>query len=128
MTMPWQLANAKRPKRSEPRPIVEQLPRIDIADLCRWHVFPEQNNWNATRYLDVPFKYPFVKNMLISLRNIEVNHHSCYTQTIRLRWLRTGFGGHYRPRPLFICNCGRSVTKLYFTHGSLKCRRCCNAT
>jgi hypothetical protein len=26
------LARAKRPKRSTPRPIVEQLPRIDIAD------------------------------------------------------------------------------------------------
>jgi hypothetical protein len=29
--MPAQLARAKRPKRSTPRPIVEQLPRIDIA-------------------------------------------------------------------------------------------------
>jgi hypothetical protein len=35
MAMPPQLARAKRPKRTTPRPIVETLPRIDIADLCR---------------------------------------------------------------------------------------------
>ena len=32
MAMPWQLAQAKRPKRLTPRPIVEQLPRLDIGD------------------------------------------------------------------------------------------------
>src|SRR5262245_45137359 len=37
------------------------------------------------------------------------------------------FGGLNRPRPLFICNCGRGVTKVYFNYGSLKCRRCANA-
>jgi hypothetical protein len=126
--MPPQLARAKRPKRSTPRPIVEQLPRIDIADLCRFQVFPDQINWRARHSLELPFRYPFLKSLVISLQNIEANHVSGYTQFIPLRWIRTGFGSNYRPRPLFICtNCGRSITKLYFKGGSLNCRRCVNA-
>jgi hypothetical protein len=65
---------------------------------------------------------------VISLAEIEVNHHSGYTQPIKLRWCRTGFGGHSRPRPLFVCNCGRSVRRVYFKAGNLACRRCHNAT
>jgi len=127
MGMPNQLRWAKRPKRSTPRPLVEQLPRIDIADLCRWNVFPDQRDWHKAHLLELPFRYPFLKNLIISLQNIEANHVSGYTQSIPLRWCRTGFGGNYRPRPLFICtNCGRSVRRVYFNYGSLKCRRCAN--
>jgi len=46
---------------------------------------------------------------------------------VTLRWVRTGYGGHHRPRPLLICQCGRSITKLYFKGGHLACRRCTNA-
>src|SRR5262245_41296067 len=105
MPMPPQLAKAKRPKRSEPRPLVETSPRIDVADLCRYQAFPDQCDVRATYILEMPFKYPFVKNLLISLQNIEVNRHLGYNQIIPLRWCRTGFGGNYRPRPLFICHC-----------------------
>jgi hypothetical protein len=129
MPMPPQLARAKRPKRSSPRPIVEQLSRIDIADLCRWNVFPNQCDWHKAHLLELPFRYPFAKNLVISLQTIEINHLSGYTQIIPLRWIRTGFGGNSRPRPLFICSkCGRSITKLYYQVGSLKCRRCADAT
>jgi hypothetical protein len=126
--MPPQLARAKRPKRSEPRPLVELLPRIDTADLCRWKVFPSQYDWNKAHLLELPFRYHFVKSLVITLQAIEVSHHSGYIQPIPLRWVRTGYGGNVRPRPLFICQCGRSVTKVYFSYGSLKCRRCCDAT
>lgn len=127
--MPWQLRNAKRRRRrhSEPRPIVEQLPRIEIADLCRLRVFPPMTDWHSRYSLEMPFKYPFLKNLVISLQTIEANHLSGYNQPIKLRWCRTGFGGNYRPRPLFLCNCGRSVTKLYFRYFNLACRRCTNA-
>ena len=103
------------------------MQRIDIADLCRYRVFPSQNNWHERWSLELPFRYPFLKNLVISLQAIEANHLSGYIQPIPLRWCRTGFGGNYRPRPLFVCNCGRSVTKLYFNYGSLKCRRCTGA-
>jgi len=126
MPMPPQLARAKRPKRSTPRPLVEQLTeRIDIADLCRLRVFP--TNRYDQYHLELPFKYPFAKNLLISLQNIEINHIFGYTQRIPLRWVRTGFGGHGRPRPLFICQCGRSVRRVYFKSRHLACRRCQDA-
>jgi hypothetical protein len=128
MPMPPQLARAKRPKRSTPRPLVETLPRIDIVDLCRWKVFPSQYHWDKAHYLEAPFRYPFIKSLVITLQNIEVSHHSDYIQSIPLRWCRTGFGGNQRPRPLFICQCGRSVTRVYFKGGHLACRRCCDAT
>ena len=123
-----QLARAKRPKRATPRPLVEQLSRIDIIDLCRWRVFPDQCDWNKTHYLEAPFRYPFIKSLVITLQNIEINHHSDYVQIIPLPWCCTGFGGNQRPRPLFICQCGRSVKRVYFRHANLSCRRCCDAT
>jgi hypothetical protein len=103
------------------------LPRIDIADLCRFRVFPPMTNWRARYSLEMPFRYPFVKNLVICPQSIEANHLPGHTQPIKLRWCRTGFGGNYRPRPLFVCQCGRSVTKLYFRHFNLACRRCTNA-
>jgi hypothetical protein len=126
MAMPWQLAQAKRPKRSEPRPIVEQLPRLDIGDLVRLKVFPKA--WHTRHTYEVGFRYPFLKSIVVTLAFIEANHHSGYTQRIKLKWIRTGFGGNWKPRPCFICpRCTRPVTKVYLQHGSLGCRRCSNA-
>jgi hypothetical protein len=129
--MPWQLREGLRrhPKGSRTsRPLVELLQHIDINDLCRWKVFPSQYDWHKAHYLEAPFRYPFIKSLVITLQNIEVSHHSDYIQLIPLRWCRTGFGGNSRPRPLFVCNCGRSVSRLYFRHANLACRRCCDAT
>jgi hypothetical protein len=122
--MPPQLARAKRPKRSTPRPLVEELPRIEIVDLCRFGAFPSQTNWHTRYLLELPFRYPFLRNLVISLQIIEANHHFGYTQRIPLRWLRTGLGGNHSPRPLFVCSCGRSITKIYFKAGRLACHRC----
>jgi hypothetical protein len=131
VTVPSQLAGGlwkkRQSRRTEPRPIVETLPRIDIADLCRWNVFPKQTEWHKAYLLELPFRYPFVKNLVISLQEIEVNHHLDYAQTIRLRWCATGFGGKWHPRPLFVCDCGRSVRRVYFRSGHLACRRCWNS-
>src|SRR5262245_37444865 len=126
MAMPRQLALARRPRRSTPRPLVEQLPRIDIADLCCLKVLP--SNWYDQYHLELPFKYPFAKNLLTSLQNVEINHIFGYTQRIGLRWVRTGFGGHRRPRTLFVCPCGSSVRSVYFKAGHLACRCCQDAT
>jgi hypothetical protein len=125
MAMPWQLKYAKRPKRAEPRPLVEQLPRIDIGDLVRLKLFPD--NWHTRRTYELSLRYPFLRTIAFSFANIEVAHNSGYNQRIGLRWIRTGFGGRSRPRPLLICRCSRSVRKLYLLGGSLGCRRCCNA-
>jgi hypothetical protein len=65
LMMPPQLARAKRPKRTTPRPLVETLHRIDIDDLCRWRVFPSQYDWHKAHLLEAPFRYPFVKSLVI---------------------------------------------------------------
>jgi hypothetical protein len=100
-------------RKRSPRPIVEQLQRIDVADLCRYQVFPD--NHYETWLLELPFKYPFVEKLLISRQTIEAKHYSGYNQITPLRWVRTGFGGH---RSHLICQYCRPVTKLYFNYGN----------
>ena len=72
----------------DPRP--GQLQRhcrpIDIADLCRWTVFPNQCDWRKVHLLELPFRYPFLKKLIISPQKVEANHVSGYTQVIPLRW------------------------------------------
>jgi len=123
MSMPWQLARADRRRKSEPRPLVELTPYIDIHDLVRQRVFPDTNYERWT--LELPFKYPFVKNLLISRQTIEANHRLGYTQRIGIHWIRTHFG---RPRPIFICECGYGVRRLYFRRGHLACKDCYKLT
>jgi hypothetical protein len=66
--MPPQLRRGLKNRRrnAEPKPIVEQLPSIAIADLCRFQVFPSQ--YHIDHYLEMPFRYPFVKSLVISLQ------------------------------------------------------------
>jgi hypothetical protein len=131
MAMPEQLrrglaARYAKPKRFRvSRPIAEQLPRIDINDLARYRVFPDQ--WHVSHSLELPFRYPFVRKLTVSLAAIEAHHHSGYVQSIPVRWVATGFGGTNRPRAVLGCRCGRSVLKVYYEGGRLACRRCVNA-
>jgi hypothetical protein len=107
--------------------LVEQLPRIDIGDLVRLKVFPRDHH--TRRSYEVGCRYPFLKTLTVSFAAVEANHVSGYTQRIKLKWIPTGFGGNWKPRPTFICpRCTRPVTKLYCNHGSLACRRCHDAT
>jgi hypothetical protein len=123
VSMPWQLRvglyEKHKSRRREPRPIVELTPNVDIHDLCRWKVFP--SSYDKAHLLEMPFRYPFVKSLVISLENIEFHHHLEYIQTVPLHWCRTGFG---RPRPIFVCQCGHGVRRLFFRHGHLACRHC----
>jgi hypothetical protein len=119
--MPPQLARSKRRhnRHSERRKLVELTPHISIHDLLRWKAFPQ--SYDKSYLLEAPFKYPFVKCLVVSCETIEIHHHSGYIQPVLLRWIRTGFGRH---RPLLTCRCGRSSRRLFFRHGSLACRHC----
>src|SRR6516164_1320688 len=59
--MPIQLSRAKRPKRLEPRPIVELLQCVSIDDLCRLKAFPTKDQRRSI--LSITFKYPFLKRL-----------------------------------------------------------------
>ena len=94
MAMPKQLLLAKRPKRSEPRPLAEWLPRININDLK----IPKSLN----AVIPVPFislRYPFMSAARLSVRMVEFAH-SGRIQSFRLKWIRTGYG---LPRFAFVC-------------------------
>jgi hypothetical protein len=115
MAMPIQLARAKRPKRSEPRPLAECLPRINVNDLQ----IPRDNR----TYSGFDFRYPEIC-LRVSAYWVEF-HHNNRVQTFRLKWIKTGFG---YPRAAFICDqCGRPVISIYLRHTNLACRRCTNA-
>lgn len=126
--MPKQLEAGLRKRRAmkvkpEPKPIAEQLPRIDIAELriprdCKTYTLP-----------NVSLRYSFIVGMRLSYQQVEVTHRPLHrgqlgrTQTISLKAIRTGFGHRY----CFVCQCGRAVKKLYLRHGRLACRRCVGA-
>jgi len=38
-----------------------------------------------------------------------------------LHWCRTGFG---KPRPIFVCQCGYGVCRLFFRYSHLACKHC----
>ena len=127
MAMPPQLARANRrhSRHSEPRPIVELLPNISIGDLCRWKVFPD--NWYSHHNLEAQFRYPWARNLIISRKNIEINHVCGYTQRIGIQWARTYFGKGCRP--FFVCDqCHCGAYKLYFRHGRVACKWCLKAS
>jgi hypothetical protein len=116
--MPWQLRNAKRrPRHSEPRPIAETLPRINVNDLG------VPRDYKTYTSPNISFSYPHLSNMRIAYNMVQFAH-SGRVQSFRLKWIKTGFG---LPRPAFICECGRPTIRLYFRHQHLACRRCTKA-
>jgi len=120
--MPIQLRNAKRPKRSEPRPIVELLQCVSIGDLCRLKVFPQHRHGRST--LTATFQYPFLKGLVVSRQSIDFQHVSGYTQRVGLHWCKAGFGQY----PIFVCGeCSCGARKLYLHHGRLACKHCIGA-
>src|SRR5262249_40670191 len=112
MRMPWQLR--KTPRRNPrargyaPKPINDALPCFDINELL--HAIPRDYGVSLT------------------YETIEVIHPSLHrgqngnVQTLRLKWIRTGFG---RPRPAIHCDkCNRPFIKLYNRNNDLSCRHC----
>jgi hypothetical protein len=90
-------------------------------------LFPDQRNCRARNYF-APFRLPFVSNLIGSLKTLNQITRNGYTECVKLRWVRTSFGGNYRPRPLFICtNRGRSIANCILREESLNSRRCSNA-
>jgi hypothetical protein len=117
MAMPLQLARARRPKRSAPRPLVEILPHININDLR------VPKNLSVVTAPWISLRYPFISGARLSARVVEFAH-SGRIQSFPLKWIKTGLG---LPRFAFICQCGRPVISLYLHYANLGCRRCQNA-
>jgi hypothetical protein len=111
------LLNKCYSQRSEPRPLAECLPRINVNDL---KIPRDYKTYTAS---DISLRYPEISGLRISAYMVEF-HHNNRIQAFRFKWIKTGFG---YPRPAFICQCGRPVISLYLRHTNLSCRRCSSA-
>jgi hypothetical protein len=117
MAMPAQLAKAKRPRNSGPRPIVEQLPFININDLRQ--AIPR--DYSTAIYAN-PFRYPQIRHMRLSNRSIEIVDHCDRSQVFGIHWIPTYFGKH---RAVFVCSsCRGGAIRLFSKDGNYACRFC----
>jgi len=114
---PRQLANARRPKRLEPRPLVETLPRINIASL------KIPTNWQTSIAPWISLKIPAISRLELSW-NRALFHHDGGVQSFAIK--RSPLP-HGRKRHYFVCHCNRAVRFLYHWRGNLSCRFCANA-
>ena len=73
--MPWQLKYAKRPKRSEPRPIVESLPSINVNDL------KIPRSYDTLTLPNIGLRYPQLASMRLTYHSAEVTHCTGSQQT-----------------------------------------------
>jgi hypothetical protein len=123
MAMPAQLQRAKRqPRRSEPRPVIELLPAINIHELR--HAIPIYHN-DVHTLPDVSLRYHGLRSIRLAFNAIELIDHSGRKQQFSLKWVRTYFG---RPRAVLLCNCGRGAVRLFSQYGTYRCRHCHRAT
>jgi hypothetical protein len=117
MAMPPQLAKAKRPRNSGPRPIVEQLPYININDLRQ--AIPRDY---STNIYSNPFRYPQIRHMRLSYRSIEIVDHQDRSQVFGIAWISTYFG---KNRAIFVCSsCRGGAIRLFSKDGNYACRFC----
>src|SRR5262245_55221653 len=117
--MPKQLARARRPKRLSPRPIVEDLVRINVCELA------VPRDWKTYSASWIDLKYPQLSGLKVSWNRVEFRHASGRVESFALKRIKTGLGGYYRHA--FICHCGRAVTNLYFCRGEITCVKCSGA-
>jgi hypothetical protein len=124
MPVPWQLRTARR-KRRHPgqRPILEQLPTLDARMLARKRLFPP--NWQDCFEYDFGFIVPSIRTLALTRGTAEILH-SGKKQVVPIHWHRIS-GATNSQRPVFVCDCGRHVFRIYLVRGSFCCRRCSRA-
>src|SRR6516164_1035102 len=115
MAMPWQLARARRPKRREPRPLIDSLPLVDIRTLGRKRLFPD--DWHGTNVLpNIGLVYPGISSLKLTRGAITANFYGAGQQIILIRWYSPGLGGL---RPIGQCGCKRTAFRFYRVNGRL---------
>src|SRR5262249_39038955 len=120
MAMPAQLARglaARRQSRSrEQRPTVELLPAININDLR--DAIPRDY---STNIYSNSLRYPQVRHIHLSYRNIKIVDHYDRVQIFGIEWIKTGLGAS---RAIFVCSCGYGAIRLFARYGTYACRHC----
>jgi hypothetical protein len=130
MTMPWQLAKAKRPHKSL-RPIIEQLPAISVNDLG----IPSLFDTKTYVLSNASLKYSHIASIRLCVHFVEFQLPSLHRgkagpiHTFQLKHIRTGIGNYNGcgVRHALVCQCGKPTIKLYYWQRQLGCQRCVNA-
>jgi len=122
MAMPPQLASAKRPPKGQSRrPILEQLPAVSANELRISSIY------QGKRATIKPLKIPNIAGVKVGPLSVDFHFKSLHrgvegpVQRFNLRLIKAGFRVQYA----FVCNCGKTILKLYFWRNSLVCRYCC---
>lgn len=127
MPMPPQLAKARprrRPRRLQPRTVLEELPAIDARWLARKKLLPRDH---STHRYSLDFLNPVIRWLTLSPRCAEFVLTNGTTQSVGITWLRIG-GICQGARAAFECpNCGQRRFKLYYYRDHFSgCYRCVN--
>ena len=125
--MPWQLREGlkRRVKGAPARPLVENLDSLPV------HKLPIPVLSDARRYIipHVSLTFPWLSACKVSRDCVELHIPSLHrnelgqVQTFPLKHFRVGYGIAHS----FVCDCGRSVRRLYYLNRHIACRRCQNA-
>jgi hypothetical protein len=113
-----------RRKRRSTRPLLDNLPYVDLRSIGRRKQFP--GNWHDVHvYEDMHFICPGIKSLRLTRANIAATFYgSAPEQTIPVRWFRVGYG----LRPTGRCSCGKGTLRFYKTGQRLTCGKCTGAT
>jgi hypothetical protein len=116
--MPWQLqdSNRRRPRNSEPRPVIELMPSISIHELR--HAIPRHHG--PVSQPDVTLKYPDLAYLRLSASCLEIMGRNGYVQRFGIQWIPTHFGKH---RAILVCSsCRGGAIRLFGHYGNYACR------
>jgi hypothetical protein len=116
---PPQLRRARRPKRRTPRPLIDDLPVIDLRVLGRRKLFP--GDWFRTNTVDPGLIYPSIREIILTRATVTIRFYGGGEQAIPITWYRPGFGGY---RPIGRCACGRTAFRFHRIGNRLLCYRC----
>jgi hypothetical protein len=106
--------------RKSRRPILERLTPIRVSEFARSEYLGERPG----KY-SAPFAWPFMQKLWACRSWLEFEHgKSRAYHKFGIKWVRCNFGGR---RPVFICQCGKRVAKLYDTGSIVGCRHCLDA-
>jgi hypothetical protein len=103
------------------RPIVEDLPYIDVSALSKFGAF----SGGECYFPNIALKYSFLSRLRAYRYRLDVRMRNCEKWlSFRVEWTRCNYGGG---RPWLRCSCGKRVARLYCGGIFIGCRSCYRA-
>src|SRR5262249_15178198 len=111
--VPWQLKTARRRNRHArgyvPNPLAEATPSLTANEIA--NIIPRKQGIVRKQIFQSANHHAIALELTCEMA--KVAHPTGRIQTLRIKTIRTGFGGLQRPRFHFVCEqCGRGCLKL----------------